>query len=499
MKETMIPASGSLHIPLPKPNKGLVHVRASFSGYCVKIYLCRPQSSSNHKMQRRKFIKKTLQNVVVIAASPSILASCRKDNTPIDKSVMVIGAGISGLTAAKMLKDKGFGVTVLEAQEKVGGRLKSNRSLGIAFDEGASWIHGIDGNPMTELAQKAGMDAFYTDDSSRKSYDIGGVLHNDSVYQNAEDELYDILDTLMNKGSAAQSFETVFNAQYPNHANDRLWKFFLSTYITFDTGDLNKLSSLLYNEGEEYSGVEKISVNGYDTIPNYLAIGLNVQLNQRVTKVDYSGDKLKVTHNGTTSEADYVIVTVPLGVLKNNRIEFLPALPAVKQNAIQKVGMNCVNKFLLTWDTAFWDDVQYISYTPETKDKFNYFVNVKKFHPTTNALMTFAYADYARQTETMTDAQVIAEIMSHLRDMYSANIPDPTNLLRTKWQTNENSFGAYSYTTVGTEMQHFDDLAAAINDKLFFAGEHTEIDYFSTAHGAYLSGVREAEKIIGLQ
>lgn len=193
-----------------------------------------------------------------------------------------------------------------------------------------------------------------------------------------------------------------------------------------------------------------------------------------------------------------MVVTVPLGVLKSGNIEFVPALPSAKQNAIQKIGMNCVNKFLLTWDTAFWDNTQYICYTPEIKDKFNYFVNVKKFHPSVNALMTFAYADYARQTETMADAQLINEIMTHLRDIYGTNIPNPTNMLRTKWQANENSFGAYSYTAVGTEMKHFDDLAEEINDKLFFAGEHTEADYFSTAHGAYLSGIREANKIIEL-
>lgn len=448
-------------------------------------------------MKRRNFIAKSLQSTAVIITTPSLLTSCQKE--AINKSVIIVGAGISGLAAAKKLKEKGFLVTVLEAQEKVGGRLRSNRTLGIAFDEGASWIHGINKNPITDLAQKAGMNTFETVDTSRKSYDIGGILRNPTTFDTAEDKLYQILGTMMTKGSATQSFETVFNAQYPNYANDRLWKYLLSTYVSFDTGDLDKLSSLLYNEGEEFGGIEKIATNGYDTIPNYLANSLTIKLNQRVSKIDYSTEKIKITHNGTVSEADYVIVTVPLGVLKNNRIEFAPALTTAKQNAIQKVGMNCVNKFLLTWNTAFWDDVQYISYTPETRDKFNYFVNVKKVHPSVNALMTFAYAQYARQTESMTDAQIIGEIMAHLKDIYGTSIPNPTNLLRTKWQTNENTFGAYSYTAVGTEMRHFDDLAEEVNDKLFFAGEHTEIDYFSTVHGAYLSGIREADKIIALQ
>ncbi|MBK6667618.1 MAG: FAD-dependent oxidoreductase [Saprospiraceae bacterium] len=452
-------------------------------------------------MQRRKFIKNTITGLPIVIITPSLLSSCNNEGDgqkTNSKTVIVVGAGISGLAAAKKLKDNGFNVIVLEAQSKVGGRLKTNRSLGVAFDEGASWIHGTAGNPITSLAQQAGMNTAFTDDESILAYDIGGVLHSDSNFSDTEDKFYTVLETLKNNGSSTKSFETVFNELYPTYCNDRLWKFFLSTYLTFDTGDLNMLSSLLYNEGEEFGGEERISVNGYDTIPSYLAIGLNVQLNQKVTKIDYSNTKILVSHNGTVTEADYVLVTVPLGVLKANKIDFVPSLPNTKQNAIQKVGVNCVNKFLLTWETAFWDDEQYICYTPDIKDKFNYFVNVKKYQSTVNALMTFAYADKARQTENMTDQQIIEEIMTHLRDIYGNNIPYPKNILRTKWQTNEYSYGSYSYTAVGTEMRHFDDLAEEIDDKIFFAGEHTEIDYFSTAHGAYLSGIREADKIIAL-
>jgi monoamine oxidase len=452
-------------------------------------------------MQRRKFIKDSLTGLPAIVLTESLLASAYKKEaivTPNGKTVIVIGAGISGLAAAKKLKENGFNVVVLESQNKIGGRLRTDRTLGLAFDEGASWIHGITGNPITALAQQAGMNTALTDDDSFLSYDVGGAVRSDAVFSQAEDELYTILKTMIKSGKVTQSFETVFKSLYPAKANDRLWKFFLSTYVTFDTGDLNNLSSMLYNEGEEFGGEERISTNGYDTIPNYLATGLTIQLNQRVTKIEYADTNVKVEHNATISEADYVLVTVPLGVLKNNSIQFTPALPIAKQNAIQKVGMNCVNKFLLTWNTAFWDDVHYISYTPEIRDKFNYFLNVRKFHPTANALMTFAYADYARQTETMTDAQIINEIMGHLKDIYGTGIPAPTVMVRTKWQTNENSFSAYSYTAVGTEMRHFDDLAEEINDKLFFAGEHTETDYFSTAHGAYLSGIREADKLIAL-
>ena len=452
-------------------------------------------------MQRRKFIKNTFKSLPLLANSPSLIAlAC--DNNLIsaakDKTVVVVGAGISGLAAARDLQKVGFKVIVLESQDRVGGRLRTERSLGFAFDEGASWIHGTRKNPITDLAKEAGITTFETVDESRKSYDVGGVLRNTTVYDKAEDELYDILASIMKSGNANQSFETVFNKLYPAKSNDRLWKFLLSTYVTFDTGDLDKLSSLLYDEGEEYGGAEVIATNGYDNIPNFFAKGLDIRLNQKVSKIDYSSEKINVHHDGGVLSANFVVVSVPLGVLKAQVIDFVPALPNLKQTAIQKVGMNCVNKFVLVWETAFWDDVQYISYTPEARDKFNYFVNIKKFSPNHNALMTFAYANYARQTEAMSDAQIIDEIMNHLRDIYGKNIPNPTKMLRTKWQSNENSHGAYSYTAVGTEMQHFDDLAGQVNNKLFFAGEHTEKDYFSTAHGAYLSGIREADKIIGL-
>jgi monoamine oxidase len=185
-------------------------------------------------MQRRKFIKNTLTSVPALLMPPALLASsCNKNGIdPKSKTVIIIGAGISGLVAAKKLKQKGFNVLLLEAQDKVGGRLRTNRSLGISFDEGASWIHGVNGNPITMLAQQAGMTTFETVDESRKSYDIGGVLRSAATYDKAETELDTILNTLMKSGNANQSFETVFNTLYPAKTNDRLWKFLLHCFTT---------------------------------------------------------------------------------------------------------------------------------------------------------------------------------------------------------------------------------------------------------------------------
>ena len=454
-------------------------------------------------MERRKFVLNTLKNIPLALLAPNMLISCSKENKitpPNGKTVIVIGAGISGLAAAKKLKENGFTVIVLEAQEKIGGRLRTDRSLGIAFDEGASWIHGPKGNPITNLASQAGANTYLTDDDNLAVFDNTGTAYSTTFLDSQYTQFENALNAVKTAGTQTQSFQAVFNSLYPTQANNRLWKYMLSAYLEFDTGgDISKLSSKYFDDDEVFSGKDVIVTNGYDKVTNSLGQGLDIRLNSRVTELNYTATKSLVKVNGNSIEADYVIISVPLGVLKNNGIAFTPTLPAAKQSAIQNTQMGNVNKFLFIWNTPFWDtNVQYIGYTPDTKGKFNYFMNMLKFLPTTNGLMTFAFGDYATVTETMTDAQIISEVMAQLKTIYGNSIPIPTNMLRTKWGQNINSFGAYSFATNGTSSADFDTMATHISNKLFFAGEHTVRDYRGTVHGAYLSGIREADKIIAL-
>ena len=454
-------------------------------------------------MERRKFVLATLKTIPLVLLAPNLLSSCSKDdeNTkPNGKSVIVIGAGISGLAAAKKLKDKGFNVIVLEAQEKIGGRIRTDRSLGMAFDEGASWIHGPKGNPITNLASQAGVNTYLTDDDSLKVFDNNGTAYSDTFLDAQYTQFENVLNVVRSAGTQIKSFQAVFNSLYPTLENNRLWKYMLSAYLEFDTGsDISTLSSKFFDDDEAFSGNDVIVTDGYEKIANVLGQGLNIKLNSRVTEINYTATKSLVKVNGDSIEADYVIVSVPLGVLKKNSIAFTPILPTAKLSAIQNTKMGNVNKFLFIWKTPFWEtNVQYIGYTSDTKGKFNYFMNMLKFLPTTNALMTFAFGDYATVTETMTDAQIISEVMAQLKTIYGNGITSPTNMLRTKWGQNINAFGSYSFATNGTTSGDFDTMAKDISSKLFFAGEHTIRDYRGTVHGAYLSGIREADKIIAL-
>ncbi len=422
--------------------------------------------------------------------------------------VLVIGGGVSGLKAAKDLTAAGFEVLVLEAQDKIGGRTRTDRSLGIAFDEGASWIHGAGtNNPIAQISDAAGLDTFRTNDDNSELYDADG----NSVSGTLEDRQYELyeaaLEQVRGAGTVEQSFKTVYDSFSFTQLNatPQLRDYMLSAYLEFDIGgDITKLSSSQFDDDEAFAGAEQFVTNGYDTLATYLHESgeFEVRLNQRVSAIDYASEGGTVS---TTDDQSYtagaVVVTVPLGVLKAGAITFTPDLPSSHSQAVSRMGMGNVNKFLLNWDAnsaPFWDlDVHYIGYTSPTKGLFNYFLNLK---PITglqaNALMTFAFGDQADASEALSDQQVIDAVMANLQAIYGDNIPAPSALLRTKWRANENSFGAYSYAAQGSPSSDFDDLAEPINDTLFFAGEHTLSAYRATVHGAYLSGKAVAERVI---
>ncbi len=446
-------------------------------------------------MNRKKFF----QNISFISAliqlqkifSNPIKISSKK------KSVLVIGAGISGLACANKLQQNGFDVLVLESDTKIGGRIKTDYSLGIAFDQGASWIHSPKENPITKLAKEAGIKTFLTVNDNVEIYNKKGNLYTENYidtltinYKNAQEEI-------IKNGDKNNSFEEVFKTLYPKKLEQPFWKFMLSADLEFDIGgDISEISSLYFQDDEVFEGEDVIITNGYGKLADYFAKGLNIKLNSPVSEIDYRSEKIITKTKNEIFESDFVVLTVPLGVLKKKIIQFSPNLPQEKIDIIQNLKMGNVNKFLLLWEKAFWDtSLQYIGITPDTKGKFNYFLNLKKFTEY-NALMTFSFGKYAYISETLSNSEIIEEIMGHLKIIYGNKIPNPKNLLRTKWGENKNAFGCYSFPTNGTTSDDFDKLSKSVNNKIFFAGEHTSTKYRATVHGAYLSGLREAEKIL---
>ena len=188
------------------------------------------------------------------------------------------------------------------------------------------------------------------------------------------------------------------------------------------------------------------------------------------------------------------IVTVPLGVLKSGSPAFQPALPRRKRRAIDQLGMGVLNKTCLLFDDVFWQkDVEVVGYVGAETGQWAETLNL---YPYTGQpiLMMFNAGLYGARIEAMPDAEVVSQASAALADMYGS-VPEPEDVLITRWRSDPWSYGSYSYVPVGASFRRHSDLARPVDGKVFFAGEATHRDYPATVHGAFLSGVRAAREV----
>ena len=189
-------------------------------------------------------------------------------------------------------------------------------------------------------------------------------------------------------------------------------------------------------------------------------------------------------------------MTIPLGVLKTNDVTFSPALPDEKKASIARVGVGKINKVFMLFDSAFWPtDTQYFGWHSPQRGRYSYFLSYRKFS-SINCLVTFGFGEQGAAVEAMTEAQIIADVTPALRTMFGANTPAPRRAIATRWNGDPFARGAYSFTAVNSGYDDFVALAAPVGTRLLFAGEHTHEKYRATVHGAYLSGEREADRIL---
>lgn len=427
--------------------------------------------------------------------------------------VIVIGAGISGLRAAAQLSTAGKSVIVLEAQSQTGGRIVTSKSLGsdTPLDLGASWIHGVKGNPITGIADNLKLARVITNYDDIQRYDYDGRELTDTESDDVDTQysaLIKKVNAYRKSASIAASLESginkaMANVRYSAYGN-RAIQYAISTEIEHEYGsDIRQLSLKYWDQDGEYSGSDVIFRDGYEQITHFLAKGLDIRLNTVVTAIDWSKTNVKVTtSSGTVFNAGKVVITLPIGILKAGKIKFTPSLPSSHSAAIKRLGVGLLNKLYLKFPSIFWDNsVELLGYMADTSA-----------HPATrglwaewycfnrytaqNILLGFNAATYAGTVENMSDADTVADAMKVLRNIYGSKIPDPTGYLLTRWGKNPYSLGAYSNLAPGASGIDYDTLALPVSKRLYFAGEHTHRTYPSTVHGAYLSGDRAASNIL---
>ncbi|MFC1943611.1 flavin monoamine oxidase family protein, partial [Chloroflexota bacterium] len=419
------------------------------------------------------------------------------------QTIIVIGAGIAGLSSASALHGFGHQVTVLEGRKRIGGRSWTYRSLdNIPLDLGASWIHGFMGNPITGLSLFKGMRYKVTDYGSKVLYNTEGRLISKGEETTIEERFFRILTESISKACSSKengvSLQEAINSnvEFNNLSSSELLQFnySLNTWFEHDaSGSARALSACHYADGSRFAGDDVILLDGYAPILEEMAQGLNIQLEQVVESVDYSKDQTEVRTNQGSFIADKVIVTLPLGVLKKGTVKFIPELPKKKQTAIEKLGMGVLNKLYLRFPYVFWDrEVDWIGYIPQDHGEWAEWLNISKYinQP---ILLGFNAADYGKRIENLTDKSIVSIGMEVLRKIYGS-IPTPESVLITRWASDPFAYGSYSFIAAGATGEDYDTLAEPVSGKLYFAGEATS-QYGSTVHGAYISGQREANRI----
>lgn len=422
------------------------------------------------------------------------------------KDVIIIGAGVSGLAAASKLREAGKEVLVLEARDRIGGRLFTNKQFGTAVDLGASWIYDIDQNllvknfksefsliPFGDLMSRLGKQVLYGSDN-----EIIEKEKLNSVIQFVNDFIIYLSNQSpeTNLGNALTEFQSnLFQEKELTYIKN--W---VGNLLAFWTGtELVNTSSLIWKAiTDDVSGQAYYVINGYDNVANHLSQGLDIYLKHCVDHIDYSTECVRVEAAGQIFEARCVIVTLPIGVLKNDYCKFTPSLPKEKIEAINSIGCGVLNKAVLNFSHCFWDkEALSIQCLPTTKSPIQYYINFHAMNKTPFLVAIYGGAA-AEKMEQISQTEQKENLLLPLREIYGKSFVEPKSIIMTSWGQDRFAQSAYSYLPRGQQVDIFECLSKPIGNRVFFAGEATSSRNFATVHGAYETGLIAADQVLAI-
>jgi polyamine oxidase len=426
--------------------------------------------------------------------------------------VIVIGAGVSGLAAAQALEDVGIAVTVLEARNRIGGRVHTERgTFGVPVEIGAQFIQGKKNeegevNPTWEMVRQAGWKSVLFDPQSASAVRDGEFVDAGDLAEGLEAFQKFLLEEVKSEAEVGDSVEDALKVFIGEHKLDAreaagLRAMAVSEVGTEYAGDLSQMSAKNFGEDSGYdTGGTVMLPEGYDQVPKFLARGLkDVRLGELVASIDTSGEFCVVTTNKGEYRAHHVICTLPLGVLQAGSVRFNPALPEAKTKAIGRMGMGQLGKVILKFPRRFWPaDANWFLSLKSSAPWGVGFASLEAVHPGQNLIVMWHHGALARQREELDDNALVRIALDELRAASGEDVPQPTSRLITRWGRDPFSRGAYFFPKVGSPISDVAELAKPVGKRLFFAGEATNADYFATVHGAIASGRREARKIMQL-
>ena len=424
---------------------------------------------------------------------------------------IVVGAGVAGLTAARLLARAGRRVVVLEARDRVGGRISTDRRYGLTTDMGASWIHGITGSPVAAAAEAFGMPmveftvgGYQPDSRPIAYYGPDGVRLTDAATRayiadihTVDRALIDVVAASAPDASYRDVTEAALDAQGWDAERTQRVREYLEHRTEEQYGAWIEDLAAHGLDDDVIDGDEVVFPDGYDRLPRRLAEGLDIRLIHVVSRVQWSAEGVLVTTDHGLFAADSAIVTVPVGVLQSGDLEIEPALPEPVAGALGRLRMNAFEKVFLRFPTKFWDDGVYaIRQQGDEGRWWHSWYDLTALHGTPT-LLTFAAGPAAVETRDWTEEEIVDSILAQLRRLYGERVAKPTSVHVTDWQDDPWSHGSYAFMTVGSTTSDHDDLATPIGGVLHLAGEATWTDDPATVTAAMLSGHRAAQHVLG--
>lgn len=425
--------------------------------------------------------------------------------------VLIIGAGAAGLAAAHDLTRNGKTVLLLEARDRIGGRIHTRREQGwiVPIELGAEFLHGRP-QETWDIVRAAALTPYDVHDSH--------FWLNDGALSELGDfwsEVEAILGRLDRVGPQDMSF-TEFLDQFCPDASAQARQMSLAFVEGFDAADATRVSAKSLAQEQQASaqiGEEQSFrlIDGYDRVPQALLDGCNpkhlmLRLNEHVTEVRWKPQEVQAVARSGTFKAAQALITLPLGVLKAGAVRFDPGLPE-KERAIDRLEMGGVVKAILRFDEPFWETERLPTVPPGQSLKDACFLHARgplvftwwTFLPVrTSVLVGWSGGPAAQKLSHRPPGEVLEEALGSLAQFLGIAAPALAERLRSwhvsDWQADPFSRGAYSYTLTGGTDAH-QALARPIENTLFFAGEATHQGQSGTVAGALATGLRAARAI----
>jgi monoamine oxidase len=422
-----------------------------------------------------------------------------------DADVIIIGAGAAGLAAARMLAERSISVTVLEARDRIGGRVYSmpaGRRIAPA-ELGAEFIHGPAAQTMA-LLRRAGTAAMETGGESVIRESDGSIRTDGANFIEAA-HLLDDARSLAHDVSVERYLEPFQRNPATREAAEAA-RVFVEGFEAADPA----IASVLSIAQELHSGVDDLSarpVGGYPVVFELLRedcarAGVRMQFESPVDRITWNHGNVTIEGGSRTWNARAAIVTVPVGVLRSESIRFDPKLPDEKHAAIRAIEMGHVVKVVLSFCDAFWETVEDgrfrdVGFFRNREASFTAYWTLLPLH----AEIVGAWSGGPRATKLrlQTRDAIVQSALDGFAQMFGERARAQREFEQAwyhDWGADPFALGAYSYVRVGGGDARF-RLGTPVDTTLFFAGEATSTNgQGGTVNGALDSGERAAREVL---